>query len=214
MLRRDLTAMTVTPAVVRGAPGSPAAVPALTQVEDGVWEEELHRITVPINSGTPLVIADRRRWISPSGGLVPAYAHFRQSVAQGVGPGGPAALQWQEVIDDLGYFRDSNFPSRFVARRDMKLTGYCELHMTGPNVNSRLWVRLNVNGVIYPDSLGPIGSVLAGQATSATWGPRPIGVNAGQWFEFQAVTDATADRNTFVGADIRSSAIIEERVRQ
>jgi hypothetical protein len=65
VLRRDLVAKTVTPVVLQGTPAAAPVPPAMTQVEDGTWDEPLHEFTVPANSGTPLVIRDRRRWITP-----------------------------------------------------------------------------------------------------------------------------------------------------
>lgn len=71
VLRRSLTAKTVVPAVVQGTAG--AGLPALTQVEDGVWEQPLHAVTVPINSGTVLTVADERSWIDPATGETVAW---------------------------------------------------------------------------------------------------------------------------------------------
>jgi hypothetical protein len=68
VLRRDLVAKTVTPVRVQGTAAATPTPPALTQVEDGVWELPLFRVTVPANSGTPLVIADERPWIDPATG--------------------------------------------------------------------------------------------------------------------------------------------------
>jgi len=72
VLRRDLTAKTVVPAVLQGTPAATPVAPALTQVENGIWEEALFRVTVPPASGTVLVIVDERRFIA--GGLLPAVA--------------------------------------------------------------------------------------------------------------------------------------------
>ena len=58
VLRRDLATKTVVPAVLQGTPGVTPAVPALTEVENGVWEVGLHRVTVPGSSGTVLTVAD------------------------------------------------------------------------------------------------------------------------------------------------------------
>ena len=210
-LRRDLTAMTTVPVRIQGTPAASPAVPGLSLVEDGAWDLELYRVTVPANSGTPLVIEDRRRWLSPNGGLVPAQVHVHQTTTQLVGPGGPAALSWSATpVRNIGNMRDPAFPTRFYPRRAMTVMAYCEVHLAGPNINSRLWVRMVINGVVPVDSIGPIQSVLAGQPASATWGPKPITLAAGDWFEFQAVTDATADRSTVVNADWRSSANIWE----
>jgi hypothetical protein len=61
VLRRDLAAQTVVPAVLQGAPAAAPAVPALTQNEDGVWELPLFRYTVPGNSGAPVTgVVDER----------------------------------------------------------------------------------------------------------------------------------------------------------
>lgn len=68
VLRRDLVAKTVTPTVLQGVPAATPVAPALTRVENGVWDLHLFRFTVPANSGTPLVIADERRWIDPTSG--------------------------------------------------------------------------------------------------------------------------------------------------
>lgn len=66
VLRRDLAARTVTPAVLQGTPAATPTPPVLTQVENGVWEEPLHRVTVPAASGTVLTLTDDRRWIMPN----------------------------------------------------------------------------------------------------------------------------------------------------
>jgi hypothetical protein len=61
VLRRDLAAKTVLPAILQGTPAATPAVPALTQAEDGVWELPLHRVQVPGGSGTTLTnIVDER----------------------------------------------------------------------------------------------------------------------------------------------------------
>jgi hypothetical protein len=64
VLRRDLTAGTVTPTIVQGTAGASPTAPALIQVEDGVWDEPLFRLSVPANSGTTVTVADERRWVS------------------------------------------------------------------------------------------------------------------------------------------------------
>lgn len=64
VLRRDLTAKTVVPTYLQGTAAATPADPAVTQVEDGVWDEPLFRVQAPISSGTPLVVTDLRKWIS------------------------------------------------------------------------------------------------------------------------------------------------------
>jgi hypothetical protein len=61
VLRRDLAAGTVLPTVLQGTPAASPAAPALTRVEDGVWDLPLFRFTVPANSGAPLtgIVDDR-----------------------------------------------------------------------------------------------------------------------------------------------------------
>lgn len=64
VLRRSLSAKTVVPTVIQGTPASSPSAPALTQVEDGVWDLPLYRFTVPANSGTVLSnIVDERRFL-------------------------------------------------------------------------------------------------------------------------------------------------------
>lgn len=60
-LRRDLAAKTVVPAVLQGTPAASPSAVALTQVDNGVWEEALFDVTVPANSGTVLTAVDRRQ---------------------------------------------------------------------------------------------------------------------------------------------------------
>lgn len=83
VLRRDLVAKTVVPAVLQGTP-SPAPVGvALTTVEDGVWEELLHEVQVPPASGTVLSVFDRRQWLAPQGSGVVAFATEALANARG-----------------------------------------------------------------------------------------------------------------------------------
>lgn len=73
VLRRDLTAKTVTPTYLSGTAAATPTDPALTQVENGQWDMPLFRVQAPPSSGTPLVITDLRRWIDPNTAqLVPA----------------------------------------------------------------------------------------------------------------------------------------------
>ncbi len=72
VLRRDLAAKTVTPAVIQGTPAVSPSAPALTRVEDGAWDLPLHRVTVPANSGTVLSVFDERAWIDPDTGALVA----------------------------------------------------------------------------------------------------------------------------------------------
>lgn len=61
VLRRDLAAGTVVPVVLLGTPAASPAAPAITQVEDGVWDLPLHSWTTPANSAAPLTnIVDER----------------------------------------------------------------------------------------------------------------------------------------------------------
>lgn len=61
VLRRDLAARTVAPLVLQGTPAVSPAAPALTQVEDGVWDLPLFSVQVPGGSGTTLTnIVDER----------------------------------------------------------------------------------------------------------------------------------------------------------
>jgi hypothetical protein len=61
VLRRDLAAQTVLPTVLQGTPAASPAAPAVTQVEDGVWDLPLFSVTVPGGSGTTLSgIVDER----------------------------------------------------------------------------------------------------------------------------------------------------------
>lgn len=67
VLRRDLAAKTVLPAVLQGTPGSGA--PALTQSDTGIWEMKLHQVSVPNASGTLLTVTDERHWIPGRSGI-------------------------------------------------------------------------------------------------------------------------------------------------
>jgi hypothetical protein len=60
VLRRDLTAKTVVPTYLQGTAAATPADPAVTQVEDGVWDLPLFRVQAPPSSGTPLVVTDLR----------------------------------------------------------------------------------------------------------------------------------------------------------
>lgn len=63
VLRRDLVAQTVVPAVLQGTPAATPLPVAPTQNEDGTWELPLHQVTVPPASGTVLTVVDERRWL-------------------------------------------------------------------------------------------------------------------------------------------------------
>ena len=68
VLRRDLSAKTVTPVALQGTPSSTPTVPAMTQVETGQWDTPLHSFLVPPNSGTTITgIIDQRQWVDPGG---------------------------------------------------------------------------------------------------------------------------------------------------
>lgn len=69
VLRRNLTAKTVTPTVITGTPAASPALPALTQSEDGSWDLPLFSWTTPASSGTTLTaVTDERAWIGTTGG--------------------------------------------------------------------------------------------------------------------------------------------------
>lgn len=66
VLRLDSVANTVNLARVQGTPAASPVAPALTQVDNGVWEIGLWSFTVPANSGAPLAgLIDERYWIGP-----------------------------------------------------------------------------------------------------------------------------------------------------
>lgn len=68
VLRRDLTAGTVTTAVKTGSAASSPVAPSLTQSETGVWEETLFSFLTPPNSGTTIIdVVDERQWVRPDG---------------------------------------------------------------------------------------------------------------------------------------------------
>lgn len=68
VLRRDLAAKTVEPVLLQGTPSSAPTPPALTRVEDGVWDLALHSFLVPPNSGSNVTgIIDERVWWDPAG---------------------------------------------------------------------------------------------------------------------------------------------------
>lgn len=65
VIRRDLSAQTVHPAILQGTPAGSPVAPSLTQVETGIWEEKLFSFQVPASSGTTLTnIVDERNWLS------------------------------------------------------------------------------------------------------------------------------------------------------
>ena len=71
VLRRDLSAKTVTMIVLQGTPAGTPTAPALTQVETGQWDSPLFSFLVPPNSGTVITgVTDERPWIDPDGGSV------------------------------------------------------------------------------------------------------------------------------------------------
>jgi hypothetical protein len=86
VLRRDLAAKTVTPVMLQGTPASTPTAPALTQVENGVWEQPLYQFTVPSNSGTTIAnIVDERRWIDQGAGrLITPHAKAMATTANAV----------------------------------------------------------------------------------------------------------------------------------
>lgn len=64
VLRRDLSAKTITPTLITGTPAASPTVPALTQVETGQWDVPLFRWTTPASSGTTLTsFVDERAWV-------------------------------------------------------------------------------------------------------------------------------------------------------
>lgn len=64
VLRRDLSAKTITPVVLAGTPSASPALPSLTQVEAGQWDVPLCNWTTPASSGTTLTgFTDERAWI-------------------------------------------------------------------------------------------------------------------------------------------------------
>jgi hypothetical protein len=68
VLRLNLTTETITLARLQGTPGATPAIPALTQT-DTLWEQPLHRFTVPGNSGAPLAnLVDDRSFTDPDTG--------------------------------------------------------------------------------------------------------------------------------------------------
>jgi hypothetical protein len=73
VIRRDLTARTVTPLLLQGTAAGTPVPPALTQVENGVWDMPCHRVTVPPASGTTLTLVDERPWIDPASGQLIGY---------------------------------------------------------------------------------------------------------------------------------------------
>jgi hypothetical protein len=86
VLRRDLTAKTVVPTYLQGVAAASPADPAVTQVEDGVWDERLFRVQAPASSGTPLVITDLRRFLG-SGDVGPVVIPLAAPLAQGANGG-------------------------------------------------------------------------------------------------------------------------------
>lgn len=68
VLRRDLTAGTVTTAFKAGTAAATPTAPALTQVDTGIWEETLFSFLTPPNSGTSITgVVDERNWTNPDG---------------------------------------------------------------------------------------------------------------------------------------------------
>ena len=71
VLRRDLSAKTVSLVPLTGTPASTPTAPALTQDETGQWDISLFSFVVPPNSGTTVTsITDERPWIDPNGGTL------------------------------------------------------------------------------------------------------------------------------------------------
>lgn len=69
VLRRDLSAKTVSIVAVTGTPSSTPTAPTVTQVETGQWDTLLFSFLVPPSSGTTITgIVDERPWIDPDGG--------------------------------------------------------------------------------------------------------------------------------------------------
>jgi hypothetical protein len=86
VLRLDSTANTVALARLQGTAAASPVAPALTQVNDGIWEIPLWRFTVPANSSAPLTgLTDDRAWIGPEaaggggGGRIVAYGSSTSS---------------------------------------------------------------------------------------------------------------------------------------
>lgn len=68
VLRRDLAAKTCDIVLLQGTASAAPTPPALTRVEDGVWDLALHSFLVPPNSGTNLTgVLDERVWWDPAG---------------------------------------------------------------------------------------------------------------------------------------------------
>jgi len=64
VLRLDPVANTVTLTRLPGTAAASPSAPALTQINDGVWDLPLWRFTVPASSGSPLTgLVDERQWI-------------------------------------------------------------------------------------------------------------------------------------------------------
>ncbi len=95
VLRRDLAAKTVTPVRIQGTAAASPVDPAITQAEDGTWDEVLFRVWVPPNSGaTVTLITDLRRWIDddtaqllPTSARVTAATTAAHASAARTGPG-------------------------------------------------------------------------------------------------------------------------------
>lgn len=90
VLRRDLVAGTVLPVVLQGTPAASPVAPALTQVDDGVWELPLYELAVPPNSGAPITVVRDHRAPAQS----PRYWGYYDT---------PNAALWPTVADGAAY---------------------------------------------------------------------------------------------------------------
>ena len=68
VLRRNLSTQKVYPFVIQGTPAAAPAIPALTQVENGIWDTPLHRWQLAGFSSTTVTnMVDERVWVDPGG---------------------------------------------------------------------------------------------------------------------------------------------------
>jgi hypothetical protein len=108
VLRRDLAAQTVAPAVLQGTAAATPAPPALTQAEDGVWEIGLFQVTVPPASGTTLTIVDERTWIDPATAqVVAAHGYVEGTAVQALTTGAATVILLETAVRLRGFTYDA-----------------------------------------------------------------------------------------------------------
>jgi hypothetical protein len=186
VLRRDLTAKTVVPVMLQGTPAATPTATALTQVENGVWEQPLYQFTVPANSGTTLAnIVDERRWIDPgTGRLVTPAAKVMATFAGSVILGSDQVLSafTPGTVYDTGPKLWDDVNKRFVVPAGWggRWRFRCYGRWTGGtgNVGAFVVVRISLGawqGTLVASDLRPITTVNETHTWVEWEGPLPAG---------------------------------------